>query len=252
MKHAEELDYELSDEDNAMLEQEFQELSERYDGEIKLHDALRANWMSENSYRFYAQLLPLINDRLTERYAAQVTEEDVSAWVEENEQVRAKHILLLTTSTTLDDEQKAALRTELEDMRTELLTLAGDPAALEARFDELMNERSEDTGLKMYPDGYVFTTGRMVQEFEDAAFALEPYGISEVIETAYGYHLLLRLPIDLDTAIEIDSSTYEPIILRDELAAEKLSDAITALSEENEIVYAPGFENFSLTSIFAE
>lgn len=69
-------------------------------------------------------------------------------------------------------------------------------------FDKLMNEYSEDPGLASYPDGYVFTTGEMVQEFEDTAFAIEAGTVSDVVKTDYGYHILKR-----EALPEIDDST---------------------------------------------
>ncbi len=39
-----------------------------------------------------------------------------------------------------------------------------------------------------------FTTGQMVPEFETVAFALEPGAVSEVFETGYGFHIVLRQP----------------------------------------------------------
>ena len=116
---------------------------------------------------------------------------------------RAKHILLLTkdmsqTVTNEDgttgyaplDEATIAEKKALADDLLAQLRAAEDPIAL---FDQLMNEYSEDTGLAANPDGYAFTTGEMVQEFEDATRALEPGQISGLVESSYGYHIILRL-----------------------------------------------------------
>ncbi len=121
---------------------------------------------------------------------------------------RAKHILLLTHDMEkpitneegvatgeyepLDDatiaEQKA-----LADQLLVQLRGAEDPVAL---FDELMNQYSEDPGLAANPDGYTTQVGQMVSEFEETALALKDGEISDVVESGYGYHIILRLPLD--------------------------------------------------------
>ena len=68
----------------------------------------------------------------------------------------------------------------------------------EALFDELMKEYSEDTdssGNVNSPEGYEAKSGQMVAAFEEAALALQPGEISGIVESTYGYHIILRLPI---------------------------------------------------------
>lgn len=62
-------------------------------------------------------------------------------------------------------------------------------------FDALIEEYGEDPGMKSYPEGYVFTKGEMVKEFEDGTLALKDNQISPVIETSYGYHIIKRMPL---------------------------------------------------------
>ena len=121
---------------------------------------------------------------------------------------RAKHILLLTKDMTqtvtnddgttgyapLDDETIAQKKAKADELLQQLRA-SDDPIAL---FDELMNENSEDTGLAANPDGYTTSKGAMVPEFEQAALALKEGEISDVVESDYGYHIILRLPLDLD------------------------------------------------------
>ncbi len=45
-------------------------------------------------------------------------------------------------------------------------------------------------------DGYYFTRGEMVEPYETAAFALQEGGISEVVETATGFYVIKRLPLE--------------------------------------------------------
>jgi parvulin-like peptidyl-prolyl isomerase len=56
---------------------------------------------------------------------------------------------------------------------------------------------SEDAGSQANPEGYEFSAGKMVKEFEDATRALQYGEISEPVESSYGYHIILRLKPDV-------------------------------------------------------
>jgi parvulin-like peptidyl-prolyl isomerase len=58
-----------------------------------------------------------------------------------------------------------------------------------------MTANTEDPGVASYPDGYLFQSGEMVAEFEDATAALEIGQVSGIVETTYGYHIIYRIPI---------------------------------------------------------
>ncbi|MBR3933063.1 MAG: peptidylprolyl isomerase [Clostridia bacterium] len=107
---------------------------------------------------------------------------DKALSIYENEFVTAKHILFLCDDTNKADVKKTAQET-LKKLKSG------------ADFDTLMNELSEDPGLIQYPDGYTFTYGEMVKEFEDASFALKEGEMSELVETSYGYHIIKREPL---------------------------------------------------------
>lgn len=120
---------------------------------------------------------------------------------------RAKHILLLTKNmeepitnedgtfggyAPLEDPVVAEKEAKAAQLLTQLRQ-AEDPVAL---FDTLMQEHSEDSGLIANPDGYTTYKGEMVPEFETTALELENGEISDVVESTYGYHIILRLPLD--------------------------------------------------------
>jgi parvulin-like peptidyl-prolyl isomerase len=103
-------------------------------------------------------------------------------------QIRASHILLSyagtpRTQATRTKEEAARLADEIlsklnqgEDFE-ELARLYSDCPSAES-------ERPGDLGF--------FGKGKMVKPFEDAAFALEVGGVSGIVETKFGYHIIKR------------------------------------------------------------
>ena len=119
----------------------------------------------------------------------------------------AKHILLMNVNPNeyayddagnpigyapLSEDEAAAKKAAAEDILKKLRE-AKDPVAL---FDDLMFEHSEDSGLAAYPDGYTAYPGQMVVPFETAAKALKEGEISDIVESDFGYHIIMRVPMD--------------------------------------------------------
>ena len=114
----------------------------------------------------------------------------------------ADHILFMTIDADSGKALSADLMAQqktLAEQTLEALRASDDPITL---FAELADQYSEDTGRATNPDGYIFTPGTMVSSFEDAANALEPGEISDIVESDYGYHIILRK--DLLEALEAD------------------------------------------------
>ena len=127
------------------------------------------------------------------------TDEDVLTWLEEDQgYYMVKHILLATkdpdTNEELSPEEAAEKKRKAEGLLAQLLA-AEDPVAL---FDTLMQEHGEDPGVASNPEGYLAQPGQMVPEFEKAALKLEPGKFSDVVTSEFGYHIILRLPLEMD------------------------------------------------------
>ena len=94
------------------------------------------------------------------------------------EQVRASHILLKT-----EGKDDAAVKAKAEDVLKQ--SKAG------ADFSELAKKYTEDeASAKNGGDLDYFGRGRMVPEFDQAAFAMQPGQTSDLVKTQYGYHII--------------------------------------------------------------
>ena len=165
------------------------------------------------------------------------------AYLEDNDYISANHILLMTvdsaTGEALDEETIAAQEEKAKEIAAELQAIE-DPQLLLTRFAELKEEYCEDTGKVTYPDGYTFTPGTMVTEFEDACNALEEYQVSDPVLTSYGYHVIIRLPFDPDRVVEY---SYEgtPLTARSLAANAEYASRMDAQYEKTTFELVPGF-----------
>ncbi|MEG2420116.1 MAG: peptidylprolyl isomerase [Oscillospiraceae bacterium] len=168
------------------------------------------------------------------------TDEELAAYIKEQDLLRAKHILYMTkdpaTGEKLDDATVAAKKAKAEDA-VKRLNAAEDPLAL---FDEIMNAESEDTGLATNPDGYVFTAGQMVEPFETGTRALEFGKISGLVESDFGYHIILRLdPTSDEVRDQMKEATNTEALRARDTAFGTIVDGWV---EEADISYDPAYE----------
>jgi peptidyl-prolyl cis-trans isomerase C len=122
-----------------------------------------------------------------------VTDQDVRKEYDTNtnqfqapEKVRISHILVGTRDHTsgaqlLPDEQ-AAKRKQAEALLKR--ARAGED------FAKLAREYSDDLASKEGGGEYTFAHGEMFPEVENAAFALKPNEISDIVVSAYGFHII--------------------------------------------------------------
>ncbi|MCB9631711.1 MAG: peptidylprolyl isomerase [Sandaracinus sp.] len=97
-------------------------------------------------------------------------------------QVRARHVLIKAAADASDDE-KAAARRRAEDVLRR--ARAGED------FAQLATTLSEDTGSARRGGDLGYNPrGRMVGPFDEAQFALEVGGVSDIVETRFGFHVI--------------------------------------------------------------
>jgi parvulin-like peptidyl-prolyl isomerase len=147
------------------------EFLERYEPML---DILREEaGLSKADYRRIIEA-DLLYSKLQDLFATRVPMTD--------EQVHARHILLET------EEEAQTVLAQLE---------AGEDfvsLAQELSTDESTREDGGDLGW--------FPRGMMVPEFEEATFALQPGETSDIVQTSFGYHIILIEERDPDRELE--------------------------------------------------
>ena len=155
-------------------------LDELINQQLILAEALDNDLEQEQDFQ---DELKQIKDNVLIQYAirklmqtASVKPEDVEAYYEENkaqfispESIKASHVLV-------DDEITA---------NNILKEIKGGMA-----FEEAANTHSKCSSEKNGGDLGYFSRGKMVQEFEDAAFPMQVGEISKPVKTQFGYHII--------------------------------------------------------------
>jgi len=99
----------------------------------------------------------------------------------QDEAVRASHILF-----RVDETADAATKKKAMDQAQSVLKQARDGAD----FAELAKKHSADGSAQQGGDLNFFTRGQMVPPFDQAAFAMKPGEISDIVTTQFGYHII--------------------------------------------------------------
>ncbi len=196
----------------------------KYAGGMNYYDALEAQCLSDAVYAKRTTLNQIIPDIITAIYDS-ISPEQVFEYANSNEYIRADHILI-TNST--ENAYETALKILLE------LKNGAD-------FDEYLDTYGEDPGMKAREDGYIFTKGDMVEPFEKAAYALGENEISEIVITDYGYHIIRRLPFNLD--VFMSSPDYATVATNAALDSysQKFDEAKSVVS----LSYAENFDGIA-------
>ncbi len=214
-------------------EQDFNALLEERLVSRSMYDRLeRANYLYQNTF------IALYGEN-----GEKLSEEEALAFLRDGEYLCASHILFatmdLTTYETLDEEAAAAKLQQAEAVSAELRAIE-DPQARAARFAELKQQYCEDSGKERFPEGYLFTPGTMVAEFESGVKELGEYEVSEPILTSYGYHVIMRLPLSVEMTMDY-SSAGTPLNARAVCADKRFGDMMEERMNAVEFVLRDGF-----------
>ncbi len=219
---AKEMGIELDDEDKAKVQEDLAAKKEEHGSDFE-------KWLHELYYTDEAMYVRIAEQTAlaSKAYDAVTAEEQKKVDGESEDDLfstiaTAKHILIMFDEEATDAEQaKEDALVQTEDILKQIRD-SEDPAAT---FEKLMNEYSEDTGLATYPDGYTFGEGEMVDEFYDGTMELDVGEISDPIESTYGYHIIMRLPLD-ETYVEENIET-----IKSSAVSAEITELVTKTSE---------------------
>lgn len=146
------------------------------------------------------------------------------------DEVKARHILIRTPGSRvplkpgLKELNDAEALAKTKEIREKILA-GGD-------FSKLAQSESDDTGTA--PNGGdlgTFGKGRMVPEFDKAAFALEIGKVSEPVKSPFGYHLIL---VESHAAKPLEAAKPE---IEQKLKPELAQKGLTELKKKTPVVF---------------
>lgn len=184
------------------------------------------------------------------RQNTQISDSDLKAQYQQDIQqyevpnrVHVEHILFMTVGKT--DAEIAEIKQKAEDVLKQ--------ARKGAKFEDLAKKYSEDPGTKDKGGDLGFITqGQTVPEFEQVAFSLPKGGISDLVKTQYGFHIIKVL--DKETAHtkpfdEIKDSIKGPMLLTkvDKIASDEADQLSRAIRQSNKVTIDDLAKQFHLT-----
>lgn len=172
------------------VDQQMSMLRSRIPDKAAFEQALAAEGLTEDGLRQQMErdmsIQKLIEESLAPR--VQVSEDEKRRFYDDNseqmrspDRLRVSHILK-RVEPGASPESRAAARTAIEALLAK--------AQSGADFAALARENSDDAGSASSGGEMVISRGQTVPPFEEAAFALEPGGLSPVVETQFGFHII--------------------------------------------------------------
>lgn len=204
--------------------------------------------LSDDSIR-YLSLSDAYYENVMAAAVQEPSQQELDEYIDAQGVFAVKHILLKTVggdNQPLSEDQIAKKKELAEHLLTllkaseNIQSQAPEEEDLEARFDELMMTHSEDNPQNN-PDGYVFdNTDSLVDGFREAALELEIGGLSGIVETDYGYHIMLRLPLDGETVDQC----------REDFRAEALGTLVEQWVSETDVGRAGALSTLDVAGFF--
>ncbi len=163
-------------------------IKDEFGGKKEYLDSIESVYMTDAVFRFVLRRFECdrqLNDKLIASGAIKTDDDTVLLAIKDTKIFcRAKQVLVKN-----DLGEDPAANLERAKAALNALSLGTD-------FDTVVAKYGEDTEMIINPTGYYFTHNELIEEFEEAAFALEIGERSGIIESHIGYHIIERLEVD--------------------------------------------------------
>jgi peptidyl-prolyl cis-trans isomerase C len=183
--------------DKSVVDKQLQNFSQQFKSREDFEKAMANQGLTEEALRKNIEsslsIQEVINQAIKDLPSA--TEEDIRKFYDDNpdkfpmpERVHVAQILLKADPQSTP-EQKAEVKKKLEGIRSEIesKTITFADAAAKYSQDSSSAQKGGDMGF--------VPRGKMVKSFEDAAFSAQVGGLSPIVESQAGYHLLQVLEL---------------------------------------------------------
>jgi hypothetical protein len=236
---ARELGIELSVRDLAEIEKLRNDNIKIYGSESEYIRIVSSMYVSEDVFNYLTRIDYLGNYLFEKLYGAKgekCSDKDISEYVNEEGLMCSKYIFLPCIDSEGKEVSAEALAANyrlLEDILGRL-DKSADPLAL---FDTLMTEYGKDRSISGYPDGRLFVSGAMEQEFESAYLKLEENKYSRIVKTGKGYFIILRKPIFPDMTADSSGNTLRYRTAYDHLFKNQIEDISSKMDVKYEEAY---------------
>lgn len=232
------------------------------DPDAAFADALNGQGFTLESFKAVNKINFTLSNIFTSLYGEngeKLSEEKLQNYIEENGYMTSAHILFRTkedvkgengqtTQEELSDSAKAEKKAQAEKLCKELKAIKDDTQRKE-KFFEYMKEYSEDPGKESFPNGYCFTEGTMVEEYTDTTRELKNYEVSDVVESDFGYHIIMRLPT---VSSDVDTANQYGYTLGQMASSYDFDEEMKTWDVTDKAKFNSGYKSFDFTQFFGD
>ena len=232
------------------------------DPDAAFADALNGQGFTLESFKAVNKINFTLGNIFTSLYGEngeKLSDEKLQAYIDENGFMTSAHILFRTkedvkgddgktTEKELSDSAKAEKKAQAEKLCKELKAIKDDTQRKE-KFFEYMKEHSEDPGKESFPNGYCFTEGTMVEEYTDTTKELKNYEVSDVVESDFGYHIIMRLPT---VSSDVDTANQYGYTLGQMASSYDFDDEMKTWNVTDKAKFNSNYKSFDFTQFFGD